>query len=351
MFVVRDAGEDDLPDLVAVARLLDTVNLPHDRGVLEELIAQSRLSFGAKLEAADRRFLFVLEDLEQRRVVGTSSVHAQHGTRRAPHVFFDVLAEERYSETIDRHVRHRVLRIGYDFDGPTEVGGLILAPAYRKGPGQLGRVLSFARFLFIAAQRSAFRPEVLAELLPPLEADGSSALWRTLGEGFTGMTYQEADRLSQKNKEFIRALFPQETIYASLLPANVQAQIGEVGPMTKGVERMLRSIGFAYANRIDPFDGGPHFVAKTDAISLVRDACELRVSTQTPETSDADVGLVATLHAGFRACTTTYERSDDGELLLPEASRRALGVVARDRVWLEPREALRRAPPPASGDR
>jgi len=114
--------------------------------------------------------------------------------------------------------------------------------------------------------------------------------------------------------------------------------------MTKGVERMLRSIGFAYANRIDPFDGGPHFVARTDAISLVREACELRVSTHTPETSDGNVGLVATLHAGFRACATTYGRGEDGELRLPEAARRTLGVVAGDRVWLEPHEAFRRDP-------
>ena len=36
--------------------------------------------------------------------------------------------------------------------------------------------------------------------------------------------------------------------------------IGQVGPDTKSVETMLRQIGFKYAERIDPFDGGPHFV-------------------------------------------------------------------------------------------
>ena len=338
MFVVREVQERDLPDLVALARLLDTVNLPHDRGVLEELVHQSRLSFAGQLEAADRRFLFVLEDRERARVVGTSSVHAQHGTRRAPHVFFDVLAEERYSETIDRHVRHRVLRIGYDFDGPTEIGGLILDPTYRQHPGKLGKLLSFARFLFIAAHRPAFRPHVLAELLPPLEADGSSRLWNHLGAGFTGMTYQEADRLSQKNKEFIRALFPQETIYTSLLPASVQAQIGEVGPETKGVERMLRSIGFSYANRIDPFDGGPHFVAPTDSIALVRDACELAVARRVADGQSVASGLVGKVQNGFQACQTAYLR-EGAEILLPDATRRTLGVCGGERVWLQPRAA------------
>jgi len=40
--------------------------------------------------------------------------------------------------------------------------------------------------------------------------------------------------------------------------------IGKVGAQTKGVEKMLRRVGFRYAERIDPFDGGPHFFAGVD---------------------------------------------------------------------------------------
>ena len=95
--------------------------------------------------------------------------------------------------------------------------------------------------------------------MPPLEADGTSLLWESVGRRFTGLSYQEADRLSQDNKEFIRALFPQDPLYASLLPPHVQELIGKVGPDTRGVEKMLREVGFTYAHRIDPFDGGPAF--------------------------------------------------------------------------------------------
>jgi arginine N-succinyltransferase len=127
-----------------------------------------------------------------------------------------------------------------------------------------------ARFLYIARHRPAFRDDVLSELMPPLEPDGASLLWESLGRRFTGLTYQQADRLSQNNKEFIRTLFPQDPLYASLLPPHVQELIGQVGPETKAVEKMLREIGFAYAHRIDPFDGGPHFQARTDDIIPVR---------------------------------------------------------------------------------
>src|SRR6185369_2732398 len=86
---------------------------------------------------------------------------------------------------------------------------------------------------------------------------------------FTDLTYAEADRLSRQNKEFIRGLFPEGTIYASLLPKEAQDVIGKVGAQTRGVEKLLRRIGFRYAERVDPFDGGPHFTAMTDEIKLV----------------------------------------------------------------------------------
>ena len=102
------------------------------------------------------------------------------------------------------------------------------------------------RFLFIAMHRSDFRDEVLAELLPPLEPDGTSHLWEAVGRHFTGLSYREADQLSKKNKEFIKASSPSE-IYATLLSARGAGVIGEVGEQTRGVEKLLRRIGFRYA--------------------------------------------------------------------------------------------------------
>ena len=127
-----------------------------------------------------------------------------------------------------------MLRIGYNYKGLTEIGGLVVRPEFRRHPERLGRLLMSVRFLYIARHRDAFRDEVLSELMPPLEPDGTSLLWESLGRQFTGLSYQEADRLSQDNKEFIRALFPQDPLYASLLPAHVQERIGEVGPGHEG---------------------------------------------------------------------------------------------------------------------
>jgi arginine N-succinyltransferase len=229
----------------------------------------------------ERRFLFVLEGPGQE-VVGTSMIIAQHGTRNEPHVFFRVFEEERYAELSldaerrDVHMVHKMLQIGLTYQGPTEVGGLVLRPDLRKHPRKLGRLLSLGRFLYIAAFRHRFRDRVLAELLPPLERGPhgrlNSRLWDALGSRFTNMTYAEADRLSTYDKEFIWRLFPNSPVHASLLPPEVQGFLGQVGPETLGALRLLHSIGFTDSGKIDPFDGGPHWEAPTDEISLVRDA-------------------------------------------------------------------------------
>ena len=104
-------------------------------------------------------------------------------------------------------------------------------------PERLGQLISYVRFLYIRMHRDWFRDELLAELLPPLEPDGTSHLWDALGRKFTEMTYAEADRLSKKNKEFIKGLFPEGAIYASLLPQEAQDVIGKVGAQTRGSRR------------------------------------------------------------------------------------------------------------------
>ena len=267
-YVIREVEPQDLDGLLRLAKHLNSVNFPHDREILERTLAASRRSFEDETTAvADGRYMFVLEPEDGGDFAGVSMIFGQHGTPNEPHVYFDVLEDERYSTTLDRHFRHITLRLGFAYQGPSEIGALILDPAYRSGG--LGKPLSFVRFLFMAMYRHRFRDEVIAELMPPLESDGRSRLWEHIGRRFTGLSYQEADKLSHSNKEFIISLFPM-SMNATLLPHDVRALIGEVGDQTRGVRRMLESIGFKYAQRIDPFDGGPHFHAVTDEVTVIK---------------------------------------------------------------------------------
>src|SRR5277367_5593805 len=99
MFLIREAVPEDLDQLLDVARHLDTVNLPNDRGILERIIDLATRSFAESVDVWKREYLFVLADLESGKLIGTCMIHAQHGTRKSPHIFFEVLEEERYSET------------------------------------------------------------------------------------------------------------------------------------------------------------------------------------------------------------------------------------------------------------
>lgn len=278
-YEIRAAGLDDEEQLLRLARFLNTVNLPDDRGHIQRLLEHAVKSFsGAIKDIRHRKYVFVLWDLERKVAVGTSMIVAQLGRRDAPYIYFDVLPEEKYSRSLDRYFYHTVLRLGFSWKGPTEIGGLIVDPDYRRATEKLGLLISYVRFLYIAAHPELFQKEVLAELLPPLEADGTSHLWEALGRHFTGMSYAEADRRSSEDKSFIRDLFPSGNIYASVLSQEAQGVIGKVGAQTRGVEKMLRRVGFRYAERVDPFDGGPHFVAPVDEIALIRNTARVRLS-------------------------------------------------------------------------
>jgi arginine N-succinyltransferase len=249
---------------------------------------------------------------------------AQLGRRGAPYIYFDVFDEEKYSATIDKHFHHTVLRIGYSYNGPTEIGGLVMIPEYRKRTEKLGTMISYVRFLYLAAHRDLFQDEILAELLPPLEPDGTSHLWEALGRKFTDMSYAEADLLSKKNKEFIKGLFPEGTIYASLLPEDAQRVIGKTGAQTRGVEKLLQRIGFRYAHRVDPFDGGPHFTARMEELSLVEETRRTRADRPfTPDAAD-ERALIAVERPDppyFRAVLSAFRE---------EGSR---GVAVADDAW------------------
>lgn len=345
-YLIREVEPKDLEGLYALSKHLDSVNFPHDKKVLKGLIQLARKSFAGKIEDIFRRqYMFVMQNVETGHVAGTSMIFAQHGHPESPHIFFDVMDDERYSTTLDRHFRHITLRLGFNYEGPSEIGALVLDPKLRSVG--LGKPLSFVRFVFMAMYRRNFRDTVISELMPPLFEDGRSLLWEHLGRRFTGLDYQEADKLSHTNKEFIISLFP-HTIHASLLPDDVRALIGEVGDDTKPVRRMLERVGFEYSHRIDPFDGGPHFEAGIDDITTCKGTRRFAVSPRTLSEEDEAAALgrqrVESLQRRlvsvgapkppykFRAALAAG-RVESGELVLSSTTKKMLRVKTGSDVW------------------
>jgi len=285
-FQIRNATIHDCSEILELSKLLNLYNLPNNRDLLEKKLLNTEKSFRGEIEEkAKNEYIFVLEDLSSKKIVGASLIIAKHGTNESPHTYFKVLKKKKESSTLNIIVEHEILRAGFDYDGPSEIGALVLKPEYRGHPKKLGKFLSFIRFMYVAAFRERFENHIHSELMPLFDEAGNSHLWEELGKKFTRMKYNKADTLSQSNKEFITSLFPEGDIYTCMLSQEARDSIGKVGHSTKPVEKMLKSIGFYYSNMIDPFDGGPHYWAQTDAILPVKNTIELKQSTQKIEFS------------------------------------------------------------------
>lgn len=338
LFVIRSAREDDLEELFRLSQMVYFITLPADREILKEKIHVSLQSFSGEIEDKFKReYIFVMESLEDQSIIGTSMIIARHGSPQSPHMYFQLKEIQKYSETIHSGFIHKVLRLQFEDDGPTEIGGLVLNPNFRNHKQKLGRQLSFARFVFMKIRRRWFKNHVLSELMPPLTEQGESILWEAVGRRFTNLSYQEADELSRKNKEFVTSLFPKGDIYTCLLPSDVRDAIGKVGTDTEPVKHMLERIGFEWREHIDPFDGGPHYWADTDKIAPVRETRKVTLMKEPKKGGRSkQIGLVATApDREFRCVQTQYELADK-RVALPRYTWEILGLEVGQSVYLMP---------------
>ena len=341
MFRLRAARADDVDALYRLATQTRMLNLPADRKDLAHRVEQSLASFSGRYPQEDIRrgeYVFVLEDTDPASVglrppvgldsggapaprspaggglVGTSAIIGQHGTRVAPHISFEVGTEEDYSPSLDRRMVHQTLELVHSYEGPTEIGGLLLDPAHRKtmppSGVRLGTQLSFVRFLYMAMRPERFQATVLAEMMPPHVTEGWSPLWDALGAKFTGLSYVEADARWREDKDFVEKLFPTYPIYVTLLPKEAQEVIGAVDEATRPALKLLESVGFRYSNHVDPFDGGPHYSVRRDEITLVKRAIKRKLEAGEPAvTKQVLIGVEPGGDAGatFRAIATLAE--------------------------------------------
>lgn len=280
MYLLRSARTEDLDDLYELSQLMLFINLPPDKEIIRSKIESSLRSFKSPSKKLwENYYLFVLENVKTGHIVGASMIHAQHGTEDEPHYYFTVGQEHKFSKSLNTGFVHGTLKLGLDTDGPTEIGGLILHPEFRKNNQRLGKQLSFVRFLYMGINQNRFKEMIHSELMPPFDREGHSPLWEATGRRFLNMEYHDADILSRSNKEFILSLFPSDTIYITLLPVDARNAIGKVGEDTAPVKKMLEAIGFKYTNEVDPFDGGPHYRAKLKEIKPVKEMfpCEILV--------------------------------------------------------------------------
>ncbi|MCA9286827.1 MAG: arginine N-succinyltransferase [Phycisphaerales bacterium] len=342
MFVIRQATLDDVPTLLKLAKMVHFINLPPDKDIIASKIARSRLSFSGQAESErDREFMFVLEDVDSGNVVGTSAVLSCISWPGHPHTFLKVRKRHLFSEDLQSGAVHITLELGTDESGPSEMGGLILAPGYRGHKERLGSLLSQIRFHYIGLHREWFAETVIAELMGALTPDSRTLLWEYLGRRFINLEYAEADRFCQHSKEFITQLFPPGEIWTCLLPAEARSLIGRVGEETKPAQSMLEAQGFRYHDHVDPFDGGPYVGATRDDIPLVQATRTATLGDPvavTDDRYDAEAFLSYESENGFRALRSRIWLHGD-HVSIPAEAAGLLGAQPGETIGVTPLRA------------
>jgi len=331
MLIIRPVSASDIDALVELASRagVGLTNLPKDRKLLDKRINHSLASFKNIPEhPGGEAYLFVMEDLTTRRVVGTSGIVGKVGGFQP---FYEYKIESTLFESKIINVRKEIpiLSLYQTHDGPCEVGSLFLHPDFRQSGN--GRFLQLCRFLFLAEFPHAFESTVISEFRGVLDDQGRSPFWDALGHHFFGIDFAEADRLSVVNKKFIAELMPKHPIYIPLLPREAQDVIAKPHPESERAVKNLEAEGFTFAQMVDIFDAGPVYSAERDQIRTVKNSHRVTVAAVTDAPIESPTYMIATTTSDFRATRSPLTQTTEG-VKIPSSTAWALNVRPDDSV-------------------
>lgn len=359
MMIIRPIAADDLETLFVLASKtgIGITTLPADRLQLKKRIDDSLASFAGRAEKADEIYVFVLEDVAAKRVIGTCAVAAAVGLRQ-PWYSYRVGLVVHASQELGIFTQTPTLFLSNDHTGHSELCSLFLDPEYRVGKN--GSLLSKSRLLFVAQFRNLFAKKMIAELRGVSDEAGKSPFWESLGRHFFSMEFSQADYLTGIGKKsFVAELMPKHPLYSSFLTPEAQAVIGKTHELTAPARRMLEDEGFRYEGYVDIFDAGPAVECDVADIDAVSASAEYLVEIgDASANGPAKMYLVANASlADFRATLIETATSHDKLTLSPEIARelkvgagekvRAVPLSVRDR-YVTTRAAVRHAASAAS---
>tara|TARA_R110002126_G_scaffold16527_4_gene65966 strand:+ start:1475 stop:2494 length:1020 start_codon:yes stop_codon:yes gene_type:complete len=336
MMVIRPIRADDYPALyqMAVESGHGFTSLPVNDELLMRKISRSEQSLQKQVNApGDEGYLFVLEDTSNGDVCGTSALEAAVGLDDAfYHYHLGKVVHSSRSLGVYKTVD--ILTLCNDYTGVSELCTLFLRENRREKNN--GRLLSKARFLFMAEFAERFADRVIAEMRGVSDQNGHSPFWRWLQEHFFSVDFPTADYLTGiGQKVFIAELMPKYPIYVSLLSKEAQQVIGKVHDKTRPALALLQSEGFSNRGYVDIFDAGPTVEARVEHIRSIRYSRKLTVQIGTPGPDSQPYLICNTNIEHFRATwlpLTVTEQSE--QVVLPQACADALGVKAGEYVRL-----------------
>ncbi|MBB4865489.1 arginine N-succinyltransferase [Pseudomonas nitritireducens] len=324
--IVRPVTSADLPALFDLARSTGTglTTLPANEQRLQHRVSWAEKAFRGEAERADADYLFVLEN-DEGKVVGISAVAGAVGLRE-PWYNYRVGLTVSASQELGIHREIPTLFLANDLTGQSELCSLFLHADHRAGLN--GRLLSKARFLFIAEFRELFGDKVIAEMRGMSDTAGRSPFWESLGRHFFKMEFSQADYLTGVgNKAFIAELMPKFPLYTCFLSEDAREVIGRVHADTEPALAMLKAEGFSYQGYVDIFDAGPAIEAPTEKIRAIADSQSLVLAIGTPG-DDAEPFLIHNRKREDCRITAAPARLAAGSLVVDAQTAKRLRLSA-----------------------
>jgi arginine N-succinyltransferase len=301
--------------------------MPKDKKLVKERIERSIASFNKAVKSPEMEmYLFVAVDQDSKEVLGISGIEATTGGE-TPLAFYRKEFIENNS-SIEHMVLHiPILKPISYLQGPSKLCSLYVRPQFRTFG--IGKLLSFARFLFIAGFSSRFTDTLFADLRGVIDKENNCPFWDGIGRHFFDLSFVNLHKLLEQDNSFIMQFLPQYPIYISLLPKEIQETIGTIDHLTQGAFNMLTEIGFGLTSEIDILDGGPKVSARKEDITVVKNSKLLPVIA-VKETAGQQY-LISNERTDYRAKFCTLIVTDEG-VLIDSSTASALQVQIGDNV-------------------
>ncbi|MEK6747225.1 MAG: arginine N-succinyltransferase [Pseudomonadota bacterium] len=332
MMLVRPVTMSDHAEILALAHEagIGMTSLPEDAGVLKTKIENAVASFaGSAHMKGDERFLFVLEDVSSKKLVGTAGVVAHVGIKH-PFYSYKLSTIVQSSDVVGVYSLQKVLHMVNDYTGASEIGSLFLLPDYRRDG--IGKFLSRCRYLFMAQFPELFSDTVISEIRGVQDENGDSPFYRNLAGHFFQMDFKKADFITAtKGGQFISDLMPRYPIYVDLLDKKAQEVIGVPLEASKAALHLLENEGFRHQGYIDVFDAGPTMQAERAQIRTIRKSKKAKIA-EIKELSGSAKFMLATVRlSDFRMGLGLLEEGKNGISVAADIAQ-TMGLRVGDEV-------------------
>jgi arginine N-succinyltransferase len=344
MYVVRPVETADVGALetLLAASTPGVHTLPRTREKIAAFVERSLASFAAHVDIpSEESYLFVLEDVASRELVGTAAIHASAGSNGTYFAFRNDVIQQ---VSRDLNICHSVhaLTLCSELTAYSQLSGFYIRnrdnDTRQTRPGSEAALLSRARLLYAVLAPHRFGDRFFVPLAGVTDEHGQSPFWDALGRKFFKMDFLDAERVigGARNRTLIVELMPHYPVYVPLLPGPAQAAMGQIHPSGELAFELLAEEGFEADEYVDIFDGGPILQAHKHSLRSFSGSMVRTVATAEllPPTSDSLVTYaVASSERHFRAVVVACTPAESGEsLCLPPAAQAALGVAPGDNV-------------------